>query len=344
MSKRLYEDVLPLEVEYFVGNVNNGVEFLREAETVSREKFVIDKVFKNAVNGILKVTDKFEKPLDTSKGDIKRVVGGNELLETINKLSKNYNEKEKDINSIQLKDFGIQELITLSRKSYLYISNLSGVFTRGYRDNNLFIMNYYKALVANLFALIGEIVSYTVNDQFPDYRSLRVSSLRDFVVSYEKGEFTKFLESSKQLLEEFSFEDNVMLYESFDIIQSGVKFVKKLINNMDKNDAVGNFVYKAVDFIKQILQLKQMVWPLVVGNLLPKMNDYIAMFKDFINNDNNTSKTTQRLAGQIIANTSRADDKANYLISVENNSMYNDIKKEWTDSRADVETLDDFTF
>lgn len=346
MSMRLYENMLPLEIEYFVENVNNGVDFLREAEEVSREKFVIDKLFKNAINSILKVTDKFEKPLDTSKGDIKKVVGGKELLETINKLSKNYSDSEKDIINTPLNNWGIEELILLSRKSYLYIANLSGIFTKGYRDNNLFIMNYYKALVANLFALIGEIVSYTVGGEALNYKSLRVVSLRDFIVSYEKGEFAKFLESSKSLLEEFIIEDSKMLFESFDIVQSGIRFVKKIVNDMDKNDAIGNFVYKAVEFIRQILTLKQMIWPLIVGNLLPKMNEYIYMFKDFLNIGDGESATnqTQKLANQIISNSSRADDKANYLISVENNNLYNNIKKEWADSKKNTETVDDFTF
>lgn len=346
MTKRLYEEVLPLEIEYFVCNVTNGVDFLREAEQVSREKFAVEKIFKNAINGILKVTDKFEKPLDMSKGDIKKVVGSKELLETINKLTENFDPSERDVLRSPVNNWKLEDLITLSRKTYLYISNLTPVFTRGYRDNNLFIINYYKALVSNLFALIGEVVSYTVTGEYPNYKSLRVTSLRDFVLSYEKGEFTKFLESSKALLEEYGYEDNKVLYESYDIIQSGVRFVKKLINNVDRNDVVGNFIYKAVEFVKQIIQMKQMIWPLVVGNLLPKLNDYINMFKDFVMNDSTTGfgNNTTKLANQIISNASRADDKANYLISVENNNMYNDIKKEYMESKKEVETIDDFVF
>lgn len=70
------------------------------------------------------------------------------------------------------------------------------------------------------------------------------------------------------------------------------------------------------------------------------------MFKDFVTNDSNTGfgTNTTKLANQIISNASRADDKANYLISVENNNMYNDIKKEYAESKKEVETIDDFVF
>lgn len=345
MLTRLYEDHLPIQLEYFVGNVSNKVKFLREAEMVQREKTVVDHLFKNALNGILKITDKFEKPLDTSKGDIKRVVGSKELLATINKLSKNYSEKQKDILSSPVNSWGLDEYIALSRKAYLYISNLSRDFVQGYRRNNLLIMSTYKGLVSNLFSLVGECVSFTITGEEVDYRSLRVKNLRDFVEAYENGSFQKSLEDSKTLLEEFLDEPNMVLYESYDIVQSGVKFLKRIINNFDRDDKIGNFVYKAVDFIKQIVSLKQLIWPLVVNNLLPKMSEYILLFKGFLGDEENMSNQTSKIANQILSNSARADDRANYLISMENDSMYNQIQKSWNDKKEiDVETVDEFKF
>src|SRR5690606_14451407 len=113
---------------------------------VAREKTAIEVIFKYAIQGILKVSDKFEKPLDMSKGDIRRVVGSKELLATINKLSKDYNLDAKDIQSSPVSTWGLDEFVVLARKSYLYISNLTSEFTKAFQDSNLIIMNYYKAL------------------------------------------------------------------------------------------------------------------------------------------------------------------------------------------------------
>ena len=329
MSLRLYEDRLPIQLEYFVESAQNKIEVLREAEQVVRERTAVDLLFKNALSGILKVVDKFEKPLDMSKGDIKKVTGNKELLATINKLTKEYDVEQKDIQSLSLNSWGLDEYVTLSRKVYLYISNLSKEFSAGYRDTNLLVINYYKALVSNLFALVGECVAYTVSGDRIDYKSLRVITLRDFVTAYENGGIQKFLDTSKTILESYGeLSKDVQLYESYDIVQSSVQFIKKFINNADRSGQIGNFVYKAVDFMRQILVLKQMVWPLVV-NMLPKMNEYISLFKSFVDGVDlaTTAGGTSKIASQIILNSSRADDKANYLISIENDQMYNNVQK-----------------
>lgn len=349
MSLRLYEDALPNQIEYFVGNSRNKLEFLREAEEVTREKFVIDHLFKNVLNSILKVVDKFEKPLDVSKGDIKRVVGGKELLETINKLSKEVGNGDKDVNlNIRLENWGINEYIGLARKAYLYASNLSKVFTAGYRNNNLLVMSYYKGVTSNIFALVGECVAYTINKEPIDYKSLRVKTLRDFVIAYEDGSVHKFLETSQQLLESFDEynETNVILSESFDIVQTSMKFIRKFVNNIDKNGQIGSMVYKAVEFIKQVLSLKQMFWPMIV-NMLPKMNEYINLFKGFLGSGDVLANMggTQKIAKQILDNSVRADDRANYLISVDNDTMYNQIQKNWdADQKVSIPEEDDFKF
>lgn len=347
MSLRLYSDNLPIQIEYFVENAQNKIEVLREAEQAMREKTAVEVLFKNALNSILKVVDKFEKPLDMSKGDIKRVTGNKELLATINKLSKEYKVEQKDVASAPLTSWGLDEYVTLARKAYLYTSNLSKEFTNGYRDANLLIMNYYKALVSNLFALVGECVAYTITGDTVDYKSLRVVTLRDFVVAYENGSIHKFLETSKTLMEEYGdVARGMSLYESYDLVQSGVQFIKKFINNADKNGQMGNFVYKAVDLMRQILAIKQMVWPLIV-NMLPKMNEYISLFKSFVDGVDLSANmgNTNKIANQIVANASRADDKANYLISIENDQMYNNIQKTWADSKnSEVDAIDDFKF
>ena len=102
MSLRLYEDNLPIQLEYFVESAQNKIEILREAEEASRERTAVDVLFKNALNSILKVVDKFEKPLDMSKGDLKKVTGGKELLATINKLTEEFEVNTKDFQSIPL--------------------------------------------------------------------------------------------------------------------------------------------------------------------------------------------------------------------------------------------------
>jgi hypothetical protein len=260
MSLRLYEDLLPIQLEYFVENAHNKIDILRETEEVSRERVAIDVLFKNALNSILKVVDRFEKPLDMSKGDIKRVAGNKELLATINKLTKEFDIDAKDIQNLPINNWGLDEFISLARKTYLYTSNLSKEFSIGYRDNNLLVINYYKALVSNLFALVGECVAYTVSGDKVDYRSLRVITLRDFVTAYENGGIQRFLFTSTDILESCKDKEvDSVLYESYDIVQSSVKFIKRFINNSDRNGQIGNFIYKAIDFMKQILVLKQMV-------------------------------------------------------------------------------------
>jgi len=328
MSLRLYENNLPIQLEYFVENAKNEILVLREAEEASREKVAIDVLFKNALNSILKVVDKFEKPLDMSKGDLKRVVGNKELLATINKLSKEFDTEMKNLDSIHINNWGLDEFIYLARKTYLYTSNLSKQFSAGYKERNLLVINYYKALVSNLFALVGECVAYTVTGDKVDYRSLRVVTLKDFVKAYETGAIQKFLDTSKNIMESYTDDSGEILYESYDIVQSSVQFIKKFLNNNDRSGMVGSMIYKAVDFMKQILVLKQMIWPLVV-NMLPKMNDYISLFKSFIDTADLAVNTggTNKIANQIISNASRADDKANYLISIENDQMYNNTKK-----------------
>lgn len=347
MSLRLYEDQLPIQLEYFVESAKNKIEVLREAEEASREKTAIDVLFKNGLNSILKVVDKFEKPLDMSKGDVKKVTGNKELLATINKLSKEYDLESKDIHSLPLNKWELDEFISLARKTYLYISNLSKDFSTGYRDSNLLVINYYKALVSNLFALVGECVAYTVTGDKLDYRSLRVVTLRDFITAYENGGIQKFLSTSKSIMETYVTIDNdTVLYESYDIVQSSVQFIKKFINKADQSGNIGSMIYKAVDFMKQILVIKQMVWPLVV-NMLPKMNEYITLFKTFIDSGDLATDigTTNKIANQIISNSSRADDKANYLISIENDQMYSNATKNWNDMKTSAEeTMDDFKF
>lgn len=347
MSLRLYEDHLPIQLEYFVEGAQNKIDVLREAEEASRERTAVDVLFKNALNSILKVVDKFEKPLDMSKGDVKKVTGNKELLATINKLTKEYDIEPKDFQSLPINSWGLDEFVSLARKTYLYVSNLSKEFSSGYRDNNLLVINYYKALVSNLFALVGECVAYTVTGDKVDYRSLRVVTLKDFITAYENGGIQKFLSTSKSIMETYVTIDNdVVLYESYDIIQSSVQFIKKFINNADRSGNIGNMVYKAVDFMKQILVIKQMVWPLVV-NMLPKMNDYISLFKSFIDSVDTATDMggTTKIANQIISNSSRADDKANYLISIENDQMYNNVQKNWNDVKnSAVDSIDDFKF
>lgn len=347
MSLRLYEDHLPIQLEYFVESAQNKIEFLREAEQVARERTAVDVLFKNALIGISKVVDKFEKPLDTSKGDIKRVVGNKELLATINKLTKEYDSESKDISSLPINNWELDEFVSLARKTYLYTSNLAKEFATGYRESNMLIMNYYKALVSNLFALVGECVAYTVSGEKVDYRSLRVITLRDFIIAYENDGIQKFMDTSKSLMEAFldDSDKSLVLYESYDIVQSGVKFIKKFINNADRDGQIGNIVYKAIDFMKQILVIKQMVWPLVV-NMLPKMNDYISLFNSFVGGAETVGDmgSTSKIATQILANSARADDKANYLISIENDQMYSKIQKNWTDKKSTTDTIDDFKF
>jgi len=260
MSLRLYEDLLPIQLEYFIENAHNKIDILRETEEVSRERVAIDVLFKNALNSILKVVDKFEKPLDMSKGDIRRVAGSKELLATINKLTKEFDIEAKDIQSLPINSWGLDEFIYLARKTYLYASNLSKEFSAGYRDNNLLVINYYKALISNLFALVGECVAYTVSGDKVDYRSLRVVTLRDFVTAYENGGIQRFLFTSKDILESCkNKEDSIILYETYDIIDSSIRFIKRFINNADRDGRIGNFIYKAIDFMKQILVLKQMI-------------------------------------------------------------------------------------
>jgi hypothetical protein len=260
MSLRLYEDNLPIQLEYFVESAQNKIDILKEAEQVSRERTAVDILFKNALNSILKVVDKFEKPLDISKGDVKKVAGNKELLATINKLTKEFDLEVKDIASTSVNNWGLDEYVALARKSYLYISNLSREFSIGYRESNLLVINYYKALVSNLFALVGECVAYTVSGDKVDYKSLRVITLKDFVTAYESGSVQRFLTTSKTILETYKDEKNTdMLYESYDIVQSSVQFIKKFINNIDRDGQIGNVIYKAVDFMKQILIIKQMV-------------------------------------------------------------------------------------
>lgn len=347
MSLRLYEDALPIQMEYFIESAKNKIVIFKEAEEVSRERTAIDTIFKNALNSILKVVDKFEKPLDMSKGDIKKVTGNKELLATINKLTKEFDIETKDFQSIPLNDWGLDELISLSRKTYLYISNLSKEFSLGYKENNLLVINYYKALVSNLFALVGECVAYTVSGDKVNYKSLRVITMRDFIVAYENGGIQKFLLTSKTILEAYSDSGtNVVLYESYDMVYSGVQFLKKVINNADRNGQIGDIIYKAVGFIRQILSIKQMIWPLVI-NMLPKINEYITLFKSFVDGVDVTANmgATTTIANQIIANSARADDKANYLISIENDQMYNNVQKSWTKAKtAPVDPLDDFKF
>jgi hypothetical protein len=63
--------------------------------------------------------------------------------------------------------------------------------------------------------------------------------------------------------------------------------------------------------------------------MLPKMNDYISLFKSFVDSADLSvgMGSTSKIASQIISNSSRADDKANYLISLENDQMYNTVQK-----------------
>jgi hypothetical protein len=328
MTLRLYENNLPIQLEYFVESAKNDIDVLREAEKASREKVAVDVLFKNALNSILKVVEKFEKPLDPSKGDIKKIVGHSVLLQTITELSNEYDPDQTDIQSTPVNKWGLPELIALSRKTYLYISNLSKNFAQGYRDNNILIINYYKALVSNLIALVGECVAYTINNEKVDYHSLRIITLKEFVEAYEKGSIHKFLDTSGTIMESYIDKNGVALYESYDIVQSSIQFIKRFISDVDKNGEIGHMIYKAVDFIKQILIIKQMVWPLVV-NMLPKMSEYINLFKSFIGSAELATEagSTNKIADQIISNSSRADDKANYLISIENNQMYNNTKK-----------------
>jgi hypothetical protein len=99
---RLYENSLPIQLEYFVESAKNDIVVLREAEQVSRERVAVDVIFKNALNSILKVVDKFEKPLDPSKGDIKKIAGHNILLQTITELSGEYDPDQVDIQATPL--------------------------------------------------------------------------------------------------------------------------------------------------------------------------------------------------------------------------------------------------
>lgn len=345
MSLRLYENSLPIQLEYFVESAKNDIDVLREAEEVSRERVAVDVLFKNALNSILKVVEKFEKPLDPSKGDIKKISGHNVLLQAITELSGEYDPEQTDLQSTPLNKWGLPEFVALSRKTYLYISNLSKQFAQGYRDNNILIMNYYKALVSNLIALVGECVAYTMSSEKVDYRSLRVVTLKEFIDAYEKGSIHKFLDTSTSIMESYIDRSGTPLYESYDIVQSGIQFIKKFINDVDRSGEIGTIIYKAVDFMKQILIIKQMVWPLVV-NMLPKMNDYMSLFKTFVGSAELALDTgsTNKIADQIITNSSRADDKANYLISIENNQMYNNTKKNWSDIKNSQETIDDFKF
>jgi hypothetical protein len=80
--------------------------------------------------------------------------------------------------------------------------------------------------------------------------------------------------------------------------------------------------------------------------MLPKMNDYISLFKSFLGGAELAMETgaTNKIAEQIISNSSRADDKANYLISIENNQMYNNTKKNWNEIKSGQDTIDDFKF
>jgi hypothetical protein len=120
-------------------------------------------------------------------------------------------------------------------------------------------MNYYKALVSNLIALVGECVAYTINNEKVDYRSLRVTTLKEFIDAYEKGSINKFLDTSKTIMESYVDRSGSPLYESYDIVQSSIQFIKKFINDVDRTGEIGNIIYKAVDFMKQILVIKQMV-------------------------------------------------------------------------------------
>jgi len=150
-------------------------------------------------------------------------------------------------------------MISLSRKSYLYISNLSKEFASGYRDNNLLVITYYKALLSNLVALVAECIAYLDSGDKVDYKSLRVVTLRDFVTAYENGGIQKFLSTSKNIMESYIDINGIALYESYDIVQSSVQFIKKFINNADRSGQIGNMIYKAVDFMKQIRAIKQMI-------------------------------------------------------------------------------------
>lgn len=80
--------------------------------------------------------------------------------------------------------------------------------------------------------------------------------------------------------------------------------------------------------------------------MLPKMNDYMSLFKSFLGSAGLALETgnTGKIAEQIISNSSRADDKANYLISIENNQMYNNTKKNWNEIKNSEDTIDDFKF
>ena len=162
MPLRLYENTLPIQLEYFVESAKNDIDVLREAEEVSRERVAIDVLFKNALNSILKVVEKFEKPLDPSKGDIKRIAGHDLLLKTITELSNEYDPDQSDISSTPLNKWGLAEFVSLSRKTYLYISNLSKQFAQGYKGKNILIINYYTTLVSNLIVLVLEYLIYTV--------------------------------------------------------------------------------------------------------------------------------------------------------------------------------------
>jgi hypothetical protein len=98
------------------------------------------------------------------------------------------------------------------------------------------------------------------NGEKVNYKSLRIVTLKDFVEAYEDGGIQRFLSTSKNIMENYIAPDNdIMLYESYDIVRSSVQFIKKFINNADRSGKIGNIVYKAVDFMKQILVIKQMV-------------------------------------------------------------------------------------
>lgn len=350
--KRLYTNNLPIQMEYFVENVTNGVDVLREAEEVNREKFVINHLFKDALNSIIKTAERYEKPLDASKGDVKKVVGNKELLETINELSKKYDNEKVNKNFLfdPVDSWKIHHHVILAKRTYLYLSNMSKKFTDAYRNNNLLVMSYYKALVSNLFAFVGEVVAYSMNmekgstDRF--YNSLRVKSLKDFVVSYENGSIDSFIDTSKKLLENYGEGNGKILYESYDILNSGMQIIKRIVNNLDKDGKIGSFAYKAIDFMNQILALKQMLWPLIVSNLMPKINEYISLFKTFVNDVSGEASSTNNIAQQIISNSKKADDRAETLINSENNNLYGEIQKNWNSLKSNSETSDvnDFVF
>jgi hypothetical protein len=81
--------------------------------------------------------------------------------------------------------------------------------------------------------------------------------------------------------------------------------------------------------------------------MLPKMNEYVSLFKTFVGGAElaTTTGASSKIASQIISNASRADDKANYLISIENDQMYNNVQKDWNDVKNSAsESIDDFKF